>query len=274
MSRFYLYPLQREILRERLKYEADLRRVFKKNRDLTETINKDIEARIHNNERKNWVLIQINGETGSMKSSIAISLMKRLIDLSFTAEGITQEYNRFLDLLRNSKPGQGFILDEMVFQHGTGSVRLKDDIVNLAETLRKRMNSMIFVTPSEKFLKDENVTFTLEPCGFDEEKKVVRCLVRKGRYLGFYYVSLLWETALWKEYEKGKDVFIEKSSQGDYEKLPYEALARKILKDIPEAYMKNSKRLRLYVEKNNPNLTTKEADFLLEQIKIIIEGQE
>lgn len=271
MTRYELYPLQREILRERLKYELDLRKVFRKNIDLTTVIKKDIEERLRTKNRKNWVLIQINGETGSMKSSVALAIMKQLIDHDFTAESISQEYNRFLEMLRNSNPGQGFILDEMVFQHGTGSVRLKDDIVNLAETLRKRMNSMIFVTPTEKFLKDENVTFTLEPCGFDEENKTVRCLVRKGRYLGFFYVPLLWKHPIWKDYEKGKDDFIERSSQGDYAKLQYETIARKLLSEMPEEYMKNAKRMRLYVEKNNPNLTTKEAELLLEQMKIVVE---
>ena len=271
MSDFYLYPLQREILKERLRYESDLRRVFKKQKDLTPIINKDIKERTTDKARKNWVLVQVNGETGSMKSSVAIAIMKQ-IDPTLNSERISQEYNRFIDMIRKSDAGQGFILDELVFQHGTGSVRLKDDIVNISETLRKRMNSMAFVTPTEKFLKDENVTFTLEPCGFNKETKEVRCLVRKGRYLGFYYIKLLWETDLWNEYEKGKDEFIEKSSKGEYEKLGYEQLAKELLAKMPEEYLKSSKRMKLYVEKHSPNLTTKEADLLLEQMKMIVEG--
>lgn len=259
-------------LLHRLRYEDDLRQVFRYNIDLTPKILEDIKARRGGDERKNWVIVQINGETGSMKSSVALSLMSQYIDASFLASRVTQEYSVFEELLSDSLPGQGFILDEMVFQRGVGSMRLQESIVNLSETLRKRENSMIFVTPTEKFISNDNVNYTLEPCGFDEKTKIVRCLVRKKRYLGFFYCKLLWNHPLWLEYEKGKDAFIEKSAQQKYKKVNYEKIARDLLVSMPDEYIGKKKRLTLYVEKNAPNLTKEERDLLIEQMIIFIES--
>lgn len=275
MSDYYLMPLQKEILRERLLYERDLKRVFKKQRDLTRYILDEIkERRGEGNGKgiKNWTVIQVNGETGSMKSSVAISIMKNLIDETLTSDRITQEYQRFIELLDKSLPGQGFILDELVFQRGMGSTRMKEELLNLVETLRKRQNSMIFVTPTEKFIADANVTFTLEPCGFDKKNKVVRCLVRKNhRYIGFYYQKLLWEEPLWNEYEKGKDAFLEATKSQKYKKIAYEQLAKEIMIGTTPEQIKNAKRIKLLIEKKGRNMTTEERDLLVEQIKILKE---
>ena len=267
---YKLLPLQKEILRERLRYEKDLQRVFKKKKDLTPIILKEIEARLHNGEEKNWLVLQVNGETGSKKSSVALAIIKKLVDQEFTAKQITQDYTEFLALLDKSKPRQAFILDEMVFQRGMGSTRIKEELLNLVETLRKRQNSMVFVTPSEKFISDSNVTFTLEPCGFDEETKTVRCLVRKNhRYIGFYYQELLWNDPLWQEYERGKDEFIERTKSQKYKKLDYEELAIEIISKCSEEDLKNKNRIMLMIEKHARNLTTQERDLLVEQIKIL-----
>jgi len=266
---YSLMPLQREILRERLRYEKDLRRVFKKKKDITKIIHEEVNERI-NKKEKNWVVAQVNGETGSKKSSVAIALMFMFIDPQLTSKQITQEYNEFIALLDKSNPKQGFILDELVFQRGMGSTRIKEELLNLIETLRKRQNSMIFVTPTEKFIADSNVTFTLEPCGFDKKNKTVRCLVRKNhRYIGFYYQKLLWNTKLWKDYEKGKDEFLEATKSQKYKKLDYEQLAMEIIAESEHDEIKNNKRIMLQIEKKGKNLTTQERDLLVEQIKML-----
>ena len=267
---YSLMPLQREILRERLRYERDLLRVFKTQKNLTNLIREEIHERVDGQKRKNWVVLQLNGETGSMKSSVAIAIVKELIDSSLEAYRITQDYNDFLTLLDKSDPKQAFILDEMVFQRGMGSTRIKEELLNLVETLRKRQNSMVFVTPSEKFIADSNVTFTLEPCGFDEENHVVRCLVRKNhRYIGFYYQKLLWNDQLWHEYEQGKDEFLEATKSQKYKKIDYEQMAHDIMSECNDEQLKNSKRIMLMIEKKGKNLTTQERDLLVEQIKIL-----
>lgn len=270
MSEYYLFPLQREVLLERLLYEKDLRRVFKKKKDLTKKVLEEINLRVNDEEEKNWVVLQINGETGSKKSSVALAMMKMFIDKNMTAEQVTQEYNEFIELLDKSEPKEGFILDELVFQRGMGSNRMKEELLNLVETLRKRQNSMIFVTPTEKFIQDANVTFTLEPCGFDKEEKVVRCLVRKNnRYIGFYYQKLLWNEPLWIEYEKGKDEFLERTKSQKYKKLDYEKLALEIISESTDEELKNGKRITLIIEKKGKNLTIQERDLLVEQIKML-----
>lgn len=269
MSKYKLYPLNRRILLERLKREQDLRNVFKKNIDLTELVNEDISQRLIG-DIKNWVLIQITGETGSMKSSVGVALAKNKLDNNMVSKNITQQYTEFERLLANSKPNQCFILDELVFQRGIGSTRMKENILNLVETLRKRQNSMIFITPTEKFITDDNVTFTLEPIGFCEETKTVRCLVRKNIYLGFCYVKLLWDEPLWKEYEKDKDAFMEQSSKQNYQKMDYEYLACKLLMEMPSEYQGKKKRIRLYLEKKAPNMTGNETELLMEQISMFM----
>jgi len=268
--KYYLYPLQREILKNRLRHEKDLYLVFKKNIDYTSILKKEYEERLHDDDRKNWLLIQITGETGSMKSSVAQSEAMK-IDPEFAAKNYAWQYQEFQDKLQKSQPKQTFILDEMVFQRGIGSTRIKEGIINLVETLRKRQNSMIFCTPTEKFIDDDNVTFTLEPMGFDKENKVVRCLVKKHRYLGFYYVKLHWFHPIWNEYELMKDKFIEISSKQEYHKVDYEQLAAKLLAKMPNEYLGKKKRLILFVEKKAPNMTVQERDLLIEQMSMYIE---
>lgn len=270
MTNYKLYPLQREILKSRLKTESDLRRVFKKRIDFTNIINKEYEERTKDKKRKNWLLIQITGETGSLKSSVAQTIATTL-QKDFTEKNFAWQYQEFQDKLANSKPKEVFVLDEMVFQRGIGSTRIKEGIINLVETLRKRQNSMIFCTPTEKFIDDDNVTFTLEPMGIDEDTHTVRCLVKKHKYLGFYYVKLDWDNDVWKAYEKLKDTFIEKSSKQEYQKVDYEKLAARLLRKMPSTYGNKKRRIMLYVEKNAPNMTTQERDLLIEQMLVFME---
>lgn len=268
MSNYKLYPLEKEIIKDRLKNEKDLYEVFKKNKDITKIIDEDFKQKLHDKKRKNWVLIQINGETGTLKSSVGIAIAKTKLDENFEAKNVVQQYSQFEELLSKSKPKESFILDEMVFQRGIGSTRMRENIINLAETLRKRQNSMIFITPTEKFIDDDNVTITLEPCGIDEEKKIVRCLTKKNRYIGFYYIKLLWNEPIWIEYEKNKDYFTEMSSKQQYAKIDYEILASRLLQTINDEHLKKKRRIILHVEKNAPNMTVAERDLLIEQIII------
>lgn len=271
MSDYYLLPMHKVIYAERMKYEKDLKRAFKK--DLTKTIIQDCKERINHKKIKNWVVVQVNGETGSMKSSVLIAFMKEHIDPTFNAERITQEYETFLELLDTSKPKQAFILDELVFQRGMGSTRMKEELLNLTETLRKRQNSMGFATPTEKFISDENVTYTLEPCGFNDKTKTVRCLVRKNnRYIGLFYQKLLWEDEVWQQYEILKDAFLEATKSQKYKKMDYEKKALEIINKCSEQELKNIKRIKLAIQKNAKNLTTQETDLLAEQIKIYKES--
>ncbi len=270
---YFLYPLEKEILKERLKHELDLRRVFRKRIDLTPTIQQEVDQRVNDPKRENWIIVQINGETGSIKSGSGIAFALQYLDPNFAAANVTAEYTDFINKLDHSERKQAFILDEMVFQRGIGSMRFRESIINLSETLRKRQNSMIFITPTEKFISDENVTFTLEPCGFDKKNKVMRLLVKKKRYLGFFYLDLkpIWNKKIWKEYSIMKDDFIERSKSQQYKKFDYEQQAQKMIKDMGDQYKKSRKTISLYVEKNMSNVTKEERDLLIQQIIIFLD---
>jgi hypothetical protein len=272
---YQLYPLHQVILKDRIKHERDLRRVFKQQIDLTATIIEEARQRLHDGNRDNWLVIQINGETGSMKSSVGLAFNKTVIDPEFDEERVCTEYTELIDKVSDSKPGQSFMQDEMIFQQGIGSNRFTENIINLVETLRKRKNSLTFITPTEKFIGDVNVTFTLEPCGFDHKTKTVRCLVRKhGRYIGFYYQKLMWGDDLWEKYSKIKESFLERTATQQYKKMDYERLAKKMIESMPENYMSKKKRIKLYVEKNSPNITKEERDLLIAQIEVYLDDEE
>lgn len=272
---YELYPLHEVILKDRLKHERDLRRVFKQKIDLTPTIIEEARQRLHNGSRDNWLVTQINGETGSMKSSVGLAYNKTVIDPTFNEERVCTEYSELIEKVATSEPGQSFMQDEMIFQQGIGSNRFVDNIINLVETLRKRKNSLTFITPTEKFIGDANVTFTLEPCGFDPKTKIVRCLVRKhGRYIGFFYQKLLWEDPLWERYSEVKEAFLQRTATQHYKKMDYEKLAKELLEKMPENYMKKKKRIKLFVEKNSPNITKEERDLLIEQIEVFMDDDD
>ena len=261
---FELHPMEKTALRERIRHDQALRRIFRKKPDLSQQINDDIQSRLHNSE-KNWVLVQVNGEPGSKKSSIGLTIAKH-IDPGFTAAQVAHEYTDFEEKIKNSKPGQAFVLDEMVFQHGTGSVRMVQNIINLSETLRKRQNHMIFITPTQKFILDDNVNFTLEPMGFDREQKMVRCLVKKNRPLGFAYIPLDWNSQLWEDYELLKDEFIERTANQAYKGLDLERIAQKIISTAEPQYLENKKTIKLLVAKQPLNLTIAEKNLVEAEI--------
>lgn len=271
---YELYPLQKEIWRERIRYDNHLRRIFRLKPDQSQKFKEEIRSRLGTKERPNWVIIQITGETGEFKSSTGLAITKELIDPTFDTKRVTMEYNEFEEFIQTSKPGQAFMLDEQVFQMGLGSHRIKQNMVNITETLRKRQNSLVLITPKEKYINEEDTTFTLEPCGYDKKTHTVRLLIKKTYPIGFYYQKLLWNSDLWNKYEKLKDAFIDKTRMLKYKKYDYDKQAMKLHKDMPENYKKKKKRIVLYVEKNSPNITKEERDLLIEQVSILIEQEE
>lgn len=271
MSDYELYPLEKLELIKKIRGDIHLYEVFKKNKDLTPQINEEIYSRLHQNDRPNWVVIQILGATGGMKSSSGMEIINQFIDKTFNVKRISMQFADFENNLANSKPKQAYMLDEQVFQRGTGSLRMKENFINLVETLRKRQNSLVVITPNEKIIGDEHCTFMLEPCGFNKKTKTLRMLVKKTHYLGFYYLKIRWNSELWDEYEELKNDFLEITKSQQYKKFDYEKNAKKLIKTMPESHKGKIKRIKLHVEQNAPNITKEERDLLVEQIKILQE---
>jgi hypothetical protein len=274
---FDLYPVQKKIWTLKVLNDRYLYRVFKKNIDVTPLIDDEILQRLGDPDRPNWVVIQITAETGEFKSSAGLEILSQKVDKTFSADRVAMQYADFEKKIKNSEPKQAFLLDEQVFQHGVGSRRLVQNFVNIVETLRKRQNSMVLITPKEKYITDDNVTFTFEPCGFDKENKVLRLLVKKNYYIGFYYLPISWGSDLWKEYTKVKDSFLEVATSQNFAKLDYEGLAKEIIGKMSyeeKSGKINKKRVTLFVEKNSPNITKEERDLLIEQIIIFLENEQ
>lgn len=272
MSDYELYPIEKLELIKKIRSDIHLYEVFRKQTNLTPQINEEMKNRLTTTDRPNWVVVQILGATGGMKSSAGMEIITQFIDPQFTVGRISMQFTDFEENIGKSEPRQAFMLDEQVFQRGTGSLRMKENFINLVETLRKRQNSLVVITPNEKMIGEEHCTFMLEPCGFNKITNTLRLLVKKRHYLGFYYLKIRWNSELWDEYEEMKNDFLEITKSQQYKKFNYLKNAKKLIKTMPPEYEGKIKRIKLHVEQNAPNITKEERDLLVEQIKILQEG--
>lgn len=291
---FYRTPLQEIFLRMKMRDHDSLRNVLRKNIILNEAINYEINSRL-NGVIDNFLTILIRGEQGSMKTSTALEFLM-MIDPSFSAENVCFLYDDFNNKLKNSVPKQAFELDEQVWQHGTGSMRIVNDTQSLIETLRKRQNSMVICCTTDKYFPEEVFGFFLETidtcilgtCPFNMEHHEIRSceqfpakehhisevyvrlgVMKKGHFVGLYIMPINWGNQLWRDYCLKKDLFLEQAKNMEFNKMNYEKAAIELLK-LPEShlYIKKSQ-IKLLIEKNKPNLTKEERDLLAEQIKMI-----
>lgn len=292
---FFQTSLQRELLIAKIRANPTLKDVFKKKKNITNKIDEEITHRTRG-ILENWLILHVKGATGSLKSSVAMTIGKK-IDRTFNHERIELNYEAFQEKINNSLPLQAFQLDEQIFSHGTGTTRIINDLANLIETLRKRQNSMIIVTPDLKYFPEDKFTYILETiddtlvatcphnpkpheprtckCYLEKSSKITKAYVRlavkkEDYYLGFYIVEIDWNNLDWQEYSKKKDEFIELMRQNQVRNHDYEKLARNIINtnDFP-IYMKNKKSLAILIEKHHPNLTTNEQELIIEQIRIL-----
>jgi len=294
--KFYKDPLDIRMLKARLEADEKFKQIWRRRRK--EIINHEIEQTIHRRLTgiiENFVTILIRGFQGSFKSSLGLEFGKRT-DPEFTAEQVAFLYQEFKELLNQSKAGQSFQLDEEVFIHGVGSQRIVEEIQSIIETLRKRKNSMIIVSPQDKYFPEEIFTFVLETIDFcmlgtckenkelhevrdceqgieetehEVKKAYVRLVVKKSNiYMGFYIQEINWNDDLWKEYSKKKDVWLEIAKTQEFQKLDYEEEAKKILARPETNEYKSKKDLRLLLEKLKPNLTIGEKELLINEIAI------
>ena len=288
--KYYKTELELEILLAKIYSNRSLHKIFKHKKIINRSINEEINLRLKG-DIENFVTILIIGEQGSLKSTCGQELAKRT-DKNFTSNNISLFYEDFKKKISESKAGQTFILDEMVFIHGTGSNRLIDEIQTTIETLRKRKNSMIIIAVEEKYFPEEIFTFTMETldqcllgtCNKNKrlhevrscetkkhviKKAFVRLAVKKkGIYLGLYIQEIKWGGEVWNEYEIIKDAFLNKVLKHDFVKLDFKNEAKK-LRLMPESNnYKSIKELKLFLEMKRPNLTVAEKELLSLEIKL------
>jgi hypothetical protein len=292
--KFYQTPVQKMLLIARIRQNPSLKEIFKKKKNVTQQINDEIHDRL-NGYIDNFFTIFLTGVQGSMKSSCAMTIMKNA-DPHFNISRIHFQYEPFRGSIQNSAPKEGFQLDESVFTHGMGANRLVQEIQNLIETLRKRQNSLIIVSPEMKYFPENIFTYIIETldtailatcpdnpslheprnctCWHNKNCKIHHCYVRtaiktQGYYIGFYIIPIDWESKLWKEYSQEKNKFMEEITTGQIHNSDYQQIARDIMEDPEyETYNKNKKTLRLLIERRRPTLTISESDAVATQIKI------
>lgn len=291
--KFYRTRMREMILINKIRQNSSLMQVIKSRKDVTEEMTEDINHRLEGSIN-NFVTIFIKGEQGTQKSSAGISLAQKF-DPTFNIERINFTYDEFTDKFKNSMPKTFHQLDEEVFKYGTGSQRVVNEMQTLIETLRKRQNSMIVVSPELKYFPEELFTYVLETfdnaiivtcprnkkphetrlCLCDKEhnyevkEAYVRTVVKKeGQYLGFYILKIEWNTPLWQEYSRRKDDFNEKVKDQTHIKTDFEKMADKILNDPEAEDYRNNRQLKLLIYKKHPNITTAEAEMIIQAIKI------
>lgn len=294
---FYRTPLQEMFLRQKIRDHESLRNVLRKNLIINDAIDHELKSRI-NGVIDNFITILIKGEQGTLKTSTLLELLMEA-DPGFSADNVCFLYDEFNNKLKNSKPGMAFELDEEVWQHGTGSMRIVNDTQSLIETLRKRQNSMGIACTTDKYFPEEIFTFYMETidtamlgncqcqalheirnceycCAKDHIIKEVYVrlgVIKRNHFIGLYIRKINWDNPLWKEYCDKKDLFLEQAKNMEFNKMNYEKTALELLK-LPESslYVKKSQ-IKLLIEKNKPNLTREERDMLAEQIRIIRNGE-
>lgn len=290
---FYRTPFQEMFFKIRMEEHDSLRRIIRKNYIINDKIDYEINKRIHG-LIENFVTILIKGEQGTFKSSVALCFCKKT-DEKFDINRVCFLYESFNEKLKQSLPKQSFELDEEVWQHGTGSMRIIHESQSLIETLRKRQNSMIIACTIDKYFPEEIFTFYMETidlcmqgtCSKNQSEHEIRTcneaneqdhqithvyvrlgILKKNHFIGLYIMPIVWNDDLWREYRKVKDAFLEQAKNQEFSKLNYETVAKEILKQ-PEAILYTRiNQIKLLIQKYKPNLTREECDLLCEQIKI------
>lgn len=294
---FYQTPIQRELLLNKIRNDNSFKRIFKQQKNLTESINQDLHQRM-NGMINQFYTMHIRGSQGSMKTSVGMTIASKF-DPTFTANRISFQYEEHEEKFSQSQPKQTYQLDEQCFKHGTGSRRLIEEIQEKIELLRKRQNSLIIISPEKKYFPEELFTYNLETidnaliatcpknkkpheprnctCYMNQTAQITRAYVRcavkvNEQYIGFYIAEITWNNQIHQEYEKAKDTFMQQITEGKKRTTDYEKIAHEILQQPEtEEYMKNKKTMKLLVQKHKPNLTIQENDLVVESIRLIKE---
>ena len=292
---YYHTEMQKELLIAKIRANPSLKSVFKHKKDITKKIDDDLKQRL-NGSIDNFYTLFIAGTQGSMKSSVGQEIAKKN-DPSFSQETrIAFQYEEHETNFALSQPKQTFILDESTFQFGVGSTRLLSTIQEKIETLRKRQNALIIISPELKYFNENLFTYSLETidnaltatclvnpkpheprnctCYMNKTCQITKAYVRlsvkqQGIYLGFYICPIQWDNPDYIEYENRKQDFMDDIVAGRKKRTDYEEIAKKLM-EIPDIkHYTNQTRLKLFIQKHKPNLTTQETSLTAQAIKII-----
>lgn len=264
---FFTTKVEILALKERLRENPELF-IHLQNIHPDETVIDEYADKKLNQKTDDFLTIQILGEQGSGKSGVGQFFASKYAKVKFTADRISLQYEGFLDLVSTSKRGEFTILDEQTKSFGTGSNRLRGDIINIIETLRQHGASMILISPTEKMIGEKDVHFSMEVLARDGARVLMAWKSRSERFLGCFIVTLEWNNQLWQEYMTIKRSYVDQAKQMKFVKNDYEKLALKIMEHEDYPHAKTARELTLILEKEVPNMTTEEKKLIIAQIKL------
>jgi hypothetical protein len=226
---------------------------------------------------ENFVVIQILGDEGSRKSGVGQYLASKYQRIKaaedFSAEQIAMHWPEFPPLIPLSKPGWFALLDEQTRTHGTGSNRIRDDILNMKETLRQAEVSMIFISPTEKIFSVEDVHLTIEIVGYDGKYVLCFYKARSEIYLGSFVLTLEWNNPVWLDYmARQKRKYVEDAKNLNFKKSDYEAVALEVMANPKFQACTKVRERKLVLEELRPNLTIEEKKLIITKIGMIEAG--
>lgn len=237
---------------------------------INDRLNDDIIERI---KRVRNVLLFIKGRTGTGKSWSALSLGNYISKVSkapFDASNICFSTEEVMEKLKNLDKGSVLVLDEAgVRKVGPGSHREQVEISGAEQTVRKKQISFIYNAPVD--IGSHLYDFVLEPFGIDYDKGIARLMVYtiKERPMGYVTIRRP-DQKLIDEYEKKKDIFIEKISKRESSsRVNLKEIALKIRDDSMFQRASNTIEKRTAILDRNPHLSGSEVDMVLSYVNLL-----
>lgn len=185
---------------------------------------------------KDQAILVICGDTGTLKSSIAIKLCTALSP-NFTTDNIGFCDSDILQICGSSLEGDAFMRDEDPKEFGEGSMRVSSQVLILQEALRQRRNHLIFVAPAIRDIATAHYIIETIDCThtLQDMRKMksgdcvyVRCGVRDPKssmWIGFVVFKISLYDGLWSAYQLRKEGWLEGIKGMDFGTEDYESLA-------------------------------------------------
>lgn len=274
--KFKQLPIQKQKILNRLKQMPTFINCFTKN--ITDAFFEELDKRSH-------IILFMWGETGTFKSSAMIEIMRRK-DKTFNFNRISFHNQQMIEQVKKSNENEAYMRDETPYDVGQGSGRARMQIALISETLRKRGNSLGFISPSfERVATAHYILQTIDATMTEDEVKkrlkagedIKEVYVRIGvqdpqtqHFLGSIRVRIEINNDIWLEYDEKKDIAMDEFAKMEYGQISYEDIAKQLLEEIDlEKYRKKGERLMWLKQTLKNRFTTNE----IKDIGIAMEQQ-
>jgi ABC-type dipeptide/oligopeptide/nickel transport system ATPase component len=245
----------------RLMQNASLKRVFMPNFNRTNEFIHDmrnvVDPKYKFRENTVW---SVNGPSGSGKSLCVLSLIKLIL----RRRGVWQLFcftdKQMLDLANEFDKDIFLVRDEDIKStYGEGSHRTASQLETLIETCRKSGLSAVFIQPQE--LQVGVAKWYLETVDMDLNNRITRMALKEPqtmKVVGAVYVPVVPEDDTdWIEYNKLKDLFIDRMREGkiDDTKIDLNACVAKVMEHEDYAERRTKGERKVLIQQCFPNYT-------------------